>query len=41
MKLINLEKILWSLEGEETKIEIPENIAVKAKSAIDRMIALK
>ncbi|MBC8421236.1 MAG: quinolinate synthase NadA [Actinobacteria bacterium] len=41
MKLINLEKVLWSLEGEETKIEVPEAIAVKAKSAIDRMIALK
>ena len=41
MKLINLEKVLWSLEGEETKIEVPEDIAVRAKSAIDRMIALK
>ena len=41
MKLINLEKVLWSLEGEETKIEVPGAIAVKAKSAIDRMIALK
>ena len=41
MKLTDLEKILWSLEGEETKIEVPEDIAVKAKSAIDRMIALK
>jgi quinolinate synthase len=41
MKLINIEKILWSLEEEETKIEVPEDIAVKAKSAIDRMITLK
>jgi len=41
MKLTNLEKILWSLEREETKIEVPEDIAVRAKSAIDRMIALK
>ena len=41
MKLINLEKIMWSLEEEETKIVIPEDIALKAKSAIDRMIALK
>ena len=41
MKLITLEKVLWALEGEETKIEVPEDIAVKAKSAIDRMIALK
>ena len=41
MKLINLEKVLWSLEEEETKIVVPEDIALKAKSAIDRMIALK
>ena len=41
MKLINLEKIMWSLEEEETKIMVPEDIALKAKSAIDRMIALK
>ncbi|MCJ7665895.1 MAG: quinolinate synthase NadA [Actinobacteria bacterium] len=41
MKLINLEKVLWSLEEEEAKIVVPEDIALKAKSAIDRMIALK
>ena len=41
MKLINLEKVMWSLEEEETKIIVPEDIALKAKSAIDRMIALK
>ena len=41
MKLINLEKVMWSLEEEETKIMVPEDIALKAKSAIDRMIALK
>lgn len=41
MKLINLEKVLWSLEEEITKIEVPEEIAIKAKSAIDRMIAIK
>ena len=41
MKLINLEKIMWSLEEKETKIMVPEDIALKAKSAIDRMIALK
>jgi quinolinate synthase len=41
MKLINLEKILESLEEEKTEITIPEDIAGKARSAIDRMIALK
>jgi len=41
MKLTNLEKILWSLEEEETQIEVPEDIAARAKSAIDRMLAIK
>jgi quinolinate synthase len=41
MKLINLEKILWALEEEKTEIIVPDDIARKAKSAIDRMIALK
>jgi quinolinate synthase len=41
MKLITLEKVMWSLEEEETEIIVPEEIAIKAKSAIDKMIALK
>lgn len=41
MKLINLEKILWSLEEEQIEIIVPEDIARKAVSAIDRMIELK
>jgi quinolinate synthase len=41
MKLITLEKVMWSLEQEETEVIVPEDIARKAKSAIDRMIALK
>jgi quinolinate synthase len=41
MKLITLEKVMWALEEEETEIIVPEEIAIKAKSAIDKMIALK
>lgn len=41
MKLTNLEKILWSLEEESYRIDIPEEIIRKARSAIDRMIAIK
>lgn len=41
MKLTNLEKILWSLEEERFEIKIPGDIIRKARSAIDRMIAIK
>ncbi|MFC1496706.1 quinolinate synthase NadA [Candidatus Margulisiibacteriota bacterium] len=40
MKKINLEKILWSLEDNKERITIPDNIATKAKVAIDRMIEI-
>jgi len=38
MKLSNLEKVLWALEQEKTEITIPEEIRLKAKEAIDRML---
>jgi len=41
MKLINLEKLLWALEEERQEITLSEEIIQKAKSAIDRMIAIK
>ena len=41
MKLINLEKILWSLEDEKYEIKVPQEIIRKARAAIDRMIAIK
>ncbi len=41
MKLINLEKILWSLEDEKYEIKVPQEIIEKARAAIDRMIAIK
>lgn len=41
MKLINLEKVMWSLEDEKYEIRIPTEVIRKAKSAINRMIAIK
>ena len=40
MKLPTLEKALWSLEDLQTVIKVPENIAAKAKKAIERMLAV-
>jgi quinolinate synthase len=40
MKLNNLEKILWSLEDMIYKIEVPPDIAQRAKRSIDRMLEL-
>jgi quinolinate synthase len=40
MKLNNLEKILWSLEDMVYPIEVPPDIAQRAKRAIDRMIEI-
>jgi quinolinate synthase len=38
MKLITLEKILWSLEEMEPKVVVPELVRVRAKKAVDRML---
>lgn len=40
MKLNNLEKILWSLEDMIYKIEVPPDIAPRAKRSIDRMLEI-
>jgi quinolinate synthase len=40
MKLNNLEKILWSLEDMIYKVEIPPDIAQRAKRSIDRMLEI-
>lgn len=40
MKKTTLEKVLWSLEEEETRITVPKDIASRAKLAIDRMLEL-
>ena len=39
MKLITLEKVLWSLEEMQPRVTVPEAIRLKAKAAIDRMLA--
>ncbi len=38
MKLTNLEKVLWSLEDMEYKVELPQEIITKARESIERMI---
>ncbi len=40
MKLNNLEKLLWSLEDLVYKVEVPEDIAQRAKRSIDRMLEI-
>jgi len=38
MKKINLEKVLWSLQDMQHRVTVPEDIRVRAKSALDRML---
>lgn len=38
MKKITLEKILWSLEDMQYRITVPDDIAAKARNALERMI---
>jgi quinolinate synthase len=40
MKLITLEKILWSLEDMSPEIKVPESIRIRAKRAVDKMLAI-
>ena len=39
MKLITLDKVLHSLETLTPEIKVPEEIRVRAKAAVDRMLA--
>lgn len=41
MKLGMPEKVLWSLEHEKTEVKVPEEISIKARKAIDRMLEVK
>ena len=40
MKRITLEKVLWSLEDMQYKVTIPEQIRIKAKKSLDRMVEI-
>jgi quinolinate synthase len=40
MKLITLEKVLWSLEEMAPEVKVPEDIRLRAKAAVDKMLAI-
>ncbi len=40
MKLITLEKVLWTMEEMKPEVKVPEPVRVRAKVAIDRMLAI-
>jgi quinolinate synthase len=40
MKKITLEKVLWSWEDMQYKITVPEDVRIKARKAIDRMVEI-
>ncbi len=40
MKLITLEKILWSLEQMAPEVKVPETVRFKARQAVDRMLSI-
>ena len=40
MKLITLEKILWSLEEMAPEVKVPEEIRLRAKAAVDAMLKI-
>jgi len=40
MKRISIEKVLWSLEDMQYKVTVPDKVRVKAKKALDRMVAI-
>ena len=41
MKLITLEKIMWALEEMAPEVKVPEDIRLKAKASVDRMLHIK
>ena len=40
MKRINLEKVLWALQEMQYEVKVPEEVRLKAKSAVDKMLAI-
>jgi quinolinate synthase len=40
MKLTNLEKVLWALEDMSGEVKVPEDVRIRAKRAIDRMMEI-
>ncbi|NWF77920.1 MAG: quinolinate synthase NadA [Chloroflexi bacterium] len=40
MKLITLEKVLWSLEEMNPEVKVPEGVRVRAKAAVDKMLQI-
>jgi quinolinate synthase len=40
MKKITLEKVLWSFEDMHYKVTVPDEIRIKAKKALDRMVEI-
>ena len=40
MKLITLEKILWSLQDLKYEVTVPEDVRLKAKNALDMMVVI-
>ncbi len=40
MKMTTLEKVLWSLEDMKYEVRVPENIRIRAKKAVDKMLEI-
>ena len=40
MKLITLENILWSLQEMSPQVKVPEEIRIRAKETVDRMLMI-
>ena len=41
MKMVNLEKVLISLEKLQYRVTVPYDVRIRAKEALDRMLTVK